>query len=172
MSGVSGLATGAAGATLSTGLVAAGGLATGLYAGDKMFNTSVEDGGSGTLSDFMKYNVNGKENEQTANMERRASADAMAKSKGFANFADMQESNKRKRAQIQASPNLTGTKVITATEKADTTNMSKDSGGTTIINNNNTSSDNSSATSSITNYNIRPIDNSFTRFQDKRVTRI
>jgi len=50
--------------TLAVTGTVVGGLAAGLYAGDKMFNKSVAAGGGGNLADFWRYNVMGGDNDK------------------------------------------------------------------------------------------------------------
>ena len=93
--GASTLASGAAaaGSAALTGGVALAGLGAGMYAGDKLFNTSVSQGGSGTLGEAIDL-MTGKTDE----MNRQASnqnADMIAQKRGFRNFEEMKSHNRQ-----------------------------------------------------------------------------
>jgi hypothetical protein len=97
--GASALASGAAAAgsaalgAAAVGGTAIAGLGAGLYVGDKMFNTSVAEGGSGTLGETYDL-MTGK----TDQMNKQASdekADMIAKQRGFSSFEEMKSHNRQ-----------------------------------------------------------------------------
>ena len=173
-SAVSGLATGAVGGALATGAVAIGGLAAGLYAGDKMFNTSIADGGSGNLSDTMGQWTGSTEKKAKAN--DASHADDVAQKHGFANMADMTAAN-RKAGAAKAAGKVgnaekvpTSQMVQTATQAAAPEPVAP--AAPTIINNAPARAPASQGSNVVAPTAMRIQDNSFIRFQDKRIARV
>ena len=170
-SAVSGLASGAVGATMATGAVAIGGLAAGLYAGDKMFNTSVAEGGSGNLSDTMGQLTGSTEKKAVAN--DASHADDVAQKHGFANMADMKAANRKKAmaGKVGNSETVpTSQMVHTATQAAAPEPAAP--AAPAIINNAPVSAPASQGSNVVSPTAMRIQDNSFIRFQDKRIARV
>lgn len=103
------MSTGAAGLA-ATGTVAVGGLAAGLAIGDQ-FNTSVEEGGSGNLSDWWRNRSSGGR-ESIAERESRekseTNADAVARQRGYSSFAEMRAANRNRQGGQPTSASPTG----------------------------------------------------------------
>ena len=159
---------------LATGGAVVGGLAAGLYAGDKIFNTSITEGGSGNLADTWNYAI-GKSKEEKAAIRNQEKA---AHDRGYASYADWRRANATKAEQIEVRrKNLEmGTAIENAKDKAEQIQDEKDAAMVppTIINNTTNSSTGTKDNNPFENFfpGIRPTDNSFLRFQDKRETRV
>ena len=94
-----GTSVGTAGAAAVGGTVV-GGLAAGLAIGDQ-FNTSVDEGGSGNLSDWWRNSrLGGLRSESIAEREGRetsaTNADDVARQRGFSSFREMQAANRNR----------------------------------------------------------------------------
>lgn len=159
-------AAGTAGAisssALATGAVGIGGLMAGMYAGDKIFNTSVADGGSGNLSDAWRYR-GGQDNspEAIARDKQQDIANKRKHAESVAKFAAQRataSSSKKESAAALASASVPD---IAASSQPTITN---------ITNNNSTSSNNNSSPTFFPP--VRPNDNSFMRRQDRRTSRV